>query len=65
MIVGLTDARFFRDRGTVAYGAGLMSDALSGADFASRFHGHNERIDLRSIELTTDFFWETLQRFWS
>ena len=42
-----------------------MSDALSGADFSSRFHGHNERIDLRSLELTTDFFWETLQRFWS
>jgi acetylornithine deacetylase/succinyl-diaminopimelate desuccinylase-like protein len=65
MIVGLTDARFFRDRGTVAYGAGLMSDALSGADFSSRFHGHNERIDIESLRLTTDFFLATLDRFWS
>ena len=65
MIVGLTDARFFRQRGVTAYGAGLMSRDLSAADFSSRFHGHNERVDLNSIGLTTAFFAATLDHFWS
>lgn len=65
MIVGLTDARFFRAKGAVAYGAGLMSSALSGADFSSRFHGNNERLDLESLRLTTDFFARVLDRFWT
>jgi acetylornithine deacetylase/succinyl-diaminopimelate desuccinylase-like protein len=65
MIVGLTDARFFRQKGAVAYGAGLMSTALSGADFSSRFHGNNERVDIESLRLTTDFFARVLDRFWT
>jgi acetylornithine deacetylase/succinyl-diaminopimelate desuccinylase-like protein len=65
MIVGLTDARFFRERGVVAYGAGLMSPALSAADFSSRFHGNNERVDLESLRLTTDFYGRVLDRLWS
>ena len=64
MIVGLTDARFFRAQGTVAYGAGLLSAALSSADFSSRFHGHDERIDLASLELTTRFYADTLDALW-
>lgn len=65
MIVGLTDARFFRAVGTVAYGAGLLSTALSSADFSSRFHGHDERIDLASLELTTRFYADTLDALWA
>ncbi|MEO1056252.1 MAG: M20/M25/M40 family metallo-hydrolase [Actinomycetota bacterium] len=53
MVVGFTDARIFREMGSVAYGAGLLSPSLSPADFASRFHGHNERIDVESMALTT------------
>ncbi|NQY56302.1 MAG: M20/M25/M40 family metallo-hydrolase [Ilumatobacteraceae bacterium] len=53
MVVGFTDARIYRDMGAVAYGAGLLSPSLSGAEFASRFHGHNERIDVESMALTT------------
>ena len=59
-IVGFTDARSFRERGVVAYGAGLTSANLSAADFSARFHGHNERIDLESLRLTTDFFLKVL-----
>jgi acetylornithine deacetylase/succinyl-diaminopimelate desuccinylase-like protein len=62
MIVGFTDARFFRERGAVAYGAGLVSANLSAADFSARFHGHNERIDVESLRLTTDFFLKVLDR---
>jgi acetylornithine deacetylase/succinyl-diaminopimelate desuccinylase-like protein len=65
MIVGLTDARFFRAKGTVAYGAGLLSTALSSADFSARFHGHDERIDLASLELTARFYADTLDALWS
>jgi acetylornithine deacetylase/succinyl-diaminopimelate desuccinylase-like protein len=54
--VGATDARFFRRKGTVAYGAGIFSPKISFADFASMFHGNNERIDVESIELGTEFW---------
>ncbi len=50
---GGTDATFFRDKGTVAYGFGLLSRAVTYEDFASRFHGHDERIDVESLRLTT------------
>ena len=56
MIVGLTNARFLRDRGAVAYGASLLSPTISGGDFSSRFHGNDERVDLESIDLTTRFY---------
>lgn len=55
--VGFTDARVFREMGAVAYGAGLFSPAVDPADFARRFHGHDERIDVESLRLTTEL-WE-------
>ncbi|HEX9235306.1 MAG TPA: M20/M25/M40 family metallo-hydrolase [Actinomycetota bacterium] len=56
MIVGATDARFFRRIGAVAYGAGLFSDRISFGEFASMFHGDNERIDQESLRLCTEFW---------
>jgi acetylornithine deacetylase/succinyl-diaminopimelate desuccinylase-like protein len=53
LVVGFTDARVFRALGATAYGAGLFSPALDGGDFARRFHGNDERIDVESLELTT------------
>jgi acetylornithine deacetylase/succinyl-diaminopimelate desuccinylase-like protein len=53
MVVGFTDARIYREMGAVAYGAGLFSPSLNAGDFGSRFHGHNERIDIESLALTT------------
>jgi acetylornithine deacetylase/succinyl-diaminopimelate desuccinylase-like protein len=53
MVVGFTDARIYREMGAIAYGAGLFSPSLDAADFGSRFHGHNERIDIESLALTT------------
>ena len=53
---GFTDARIFRELGAVAYGAGLKSPILDAAEFARRFHGHNERIDVESLRLTTELF---------
>jgi len=54
--MGFTDARVFRDRGVVAYGAGLFSPEVDGGEFARRFHGHNERVDVESLRLTTDLW---------
>lgn len=65
MTVGLTDARFFRDKGTIAYGAGLFSPSLNGAEFTRRFHGNNERIDVESLELTANFWQNIILRLMS
>ena len=64
LIVGATDARFYRDRGAVAYGAGLFSDRVSSEDFMSRFHGHNERVDVDSLALTTHLWLDVVEQFW-
>jgi acetylornithine deacetylase/succinyl-diaminopimelate desuccinylase-like protein len=51
--VGFTDARIYREMGAVAYGAGLFSPSLDASEFGARFHGHDERIDVESLALTT------------
>ena len=64
MIVGATDARFFRQNGAVAYGAGLFSKQVSAADFMTRFHGHDERVDVESLALTTQLWVDLVHTFW-
>jgi acetylornithine deacetylase/succinyl-diaminopimelate desuccinylase-like protein len=56
LVVGATDARFFRRAGSVAYGAGLFSEQIPFAEFASMFHGDNERIDQESLRLSTELW---------
>ncbi len=56
-IVGFTDSRIFRELGAVSYGAGLFSPTLDAGEFGLRFHGHDERIDVESLRLTTEL-WE-------
>ena len=53
LIVGATDSRFFRRKGVVAYGYGLMSERIPFGEFAKLFHGNNERIDQESLGLMT------------
>ena len=57
LVVGGTDARFYRERGRTAYGTGLYSSNVDFATFGSRFHGHNERIDVESLGLSADFWY--------
>jgi acetylornithine deacetylase/succinyl-diaminopimelate desuccinylase-like protein len=59
LTVGATDARFFRRAGKVAYGFGLFSRKLSFDDYASMFHGNDERVDIDSLVLSTRL-WEGL-----
>ena len=64
IVTGGTDARFFRAKGVPAYGAGLLSNKISFAEFQSRFHGHNERIDIESLKLTTKLWLDVFERLW-
>ncbi len=63
LIVGATDARYFRRKGVTAYGYGLMSERISFKDFSKMFHGNNERIDQESLRLSTDLFEQTARAF--
>jgi acetylornithine deacetylase/succinyl-diaminopimelate desuccinylase-like protein len=64
MVTGATDARYFRDRGVTAYGAGLLSPGLPLGDFLTRFHGNDERIDVESLRLTTQLWLDVFDRLW-
>jgi acetylornithine deacetylase/succinyl-diaminopimelate desuccinylase-like protein len=57
--VGATDARFFRRLGVVAYGFGLFSRRMSFEDYATMFHGVDERVDTESLGLSTAL-WQDL-----
>lgn len=59
LTVGATDARFFRKLGTVAYGFGLFSTRLTFEDYATMFHGVDERVDVDSLGLSAAL-WEGL-----
>jgi acetylornithine deacetylase/succinyl-diaminopimelate desuccinylase-like protein len=61
IIVGFTDAPYFRDRGAIAYGFGLFSPALTSEAMSPRFHGNDERIDVASLALTTQAWIETCE----
>ncbi|MCP3911474.1 MAG: M20/M25/M40 family metallo-hydrolase [Actinomycetia bacterium] len=61
LIVGGTDARHYRPHGSTVYGAGIFSPDIDMADFGTRFHGNNERIDLESLRLVTKF-WDHIIR---
>jgi acetylornithine deacetylase/succinyl-diaminopimelate desuccinylase-like protein len=61
LVVGATDARFFRRKGVTAYGYGLFSEQIPFNEFSAMFHGRNERIDQTSLRLMVDL-WERAVR---
>jgi acetylornithine deacetylase/succinyl-diaminopimelate desuccinylase-like protein len=61
MMVGATDARFFRRLGATSYGFGLFSTAMSLEDYGTMFHGDDERVDVESLTLSTRL-WDALAR---
>ncbi len=61
MLVGATDARFFRRKGVVAYGYGLYSERIPFNEFVSMFHGNDERVDVESLDLMAQL-WEGIAR---
>lgn len=65
LMVGFTDSQVYRELGAVAYGAGLFSPALDPISFSERFHGNDERIDIDSMALSTQFFIDVARDFLS
>jgi acetylornithine deacetylase/succinyl-diaminopimelate desuccinylase-like protein len=60
-----TDARFFRARGIPGYGVGLFDDRVTFAEMLAMFHGDDERVSERSVDLTTQMLAATMNRFGS
>ena len=56
LTVGATDARFCRELGSVAYGFGLHSPAISFEEYGAMFHGIDERVDVESLHLSTEMW---------
>jgi len=61
LMVGGTDNRFFRRAGAVGYGFGLFSRDVRYEEFATMFHGNDERVDQESLRLSTEL-WEAVAR---
>jgi acetylornithine deacetylase/succinyl-diaminopimelate desuccinylase-like protein len=61
LIVGATDARFFRRKGIPAYGFGLHSARIPHAEYPLMFHGNDERVDTESLGLSAAM-WVALAR---
>lgn len=61
--IGGTDGRFYRRRGVPAYGFGVLSERWDYGTFRRLFHGHNERIDLASIDLTVHALDDVVRTF--
>ena len=61
LTVGATDARFFRRLGATAYGYGLFSERIDFDQFASMFHGDDERVDQDSLRLSCEL-WDGVAR---
>ena len=52
LAAGGSDCRLYRRLGVPAYGFGLLGPSWTYEKYRSRIHGHDERIDIESIDLT-------------
>lgn len=59
LMVGGTDNRFFRRAGSTGYGFALFSQRMSFEDYATMFHGNDERVDVESLGLSEQL-WEAV-----
>jgi acetylornithine deacetylase/succinyl-diaminopimelate desuccinylase-like protein len=65
LMTGGTDNRFFRRAGSVGYGFGLFSSRVKFEDYASMFHGNDERVDQESLRLSTELWMATARELLS
>ncbi len=56
IMTGGTDNRYFRRAGAIGYGFGLFSRRIRFEDYARMFHGHDERVDQESLDLSTQLW---------
>lgn len=53
---GVTDTRFWRRRGATAYGFALFDENMTLNEYTRMLHGKDERISVKSLELTYNYF---------
>lgn len=58
-----TDARFFRARGTHAYGVAMFDELDEFSSFLSMFHGNDERVSVASLGATHVLLERIVERF--
>lgn len=63
MMTVVTDARFWRAKGTIAYGVGLFDDRMAFSEMLALFHGNDERVSVAAVEKTLALYVEILDRF--
>ena len=63
MMTVVTDARFWRAKGTIAYGVGLFDDRMAFSEMLALFHGNDERVSVTAVEKTLQLYVEILDRF--
>jgi acetylornithine deacetylase/succinyl-diaminopimelate desuccinylase-like protein len=56
MFSGVTDARFWRMKGTVVYGFALFDESMTMDEYIGVLHGKDERISLKNLELSYHYF---------
>lgn len=61
---GSTDSKYLRGLGIPAYGIGLMDSGYD-PDLSATMHGRNERTDVMSLHLKTEFLAELARRYLS
>ncbi|MBN1797785.1 MAG: M20/M25/M40 family metallo-hydrolase [Spirochaetales bacterium] len=64
-IGSVTDGRFWRNKGTVVYGFSLFDEEFSIDDYASMFHGKDEKISIKSLELAYNYFYKLPEVFFA
>lgn len=62
MITASTDADYFRRAGAEVYGFSMHSGYATPEQFRRMFHGPDERVDLRSLELSTALWTELISQ---
>lgn len=55
-IGSVTDGRYWRSKGTVVYGFSLFDEEFSIDDYTAMFHGKDEKISIKSLELAYNYF---------
>ena len=58
-----TDARFYRARGSRAYGVAMFGEADEFSAFLSMFHGNDERVSVESLGATATLLDRIIERF--
>ena len=63
ILAGTTDSRFWRLKGSIAYGFTPVSSVMPFSEISHITHNFNERIDFQSLNLMQDFFYRISKNF--